>query len=114
MMRHYNYLDPAGQQPFDGEGVIDLVQDLKFVFPSGDYDAKPGKLHAGAMFYVTDSLRSAKKASGRSATVVSKQGLWYNAPSGDVPGGAGDGQQYMYTEYNNENIDPSKPTLNGG
>lgn len=121
MMRHYNHLDPTGSVPFNGEGREDLVQDLKFVFPDptqpfqGDYKADYGKLHAGQMFYVTNSLRSAKKASGRSATVVSPDGLYFNAPDGDVKGGAGDGQQYMYTEYDPIKIDKDLPAaLNGG
>ena len=110
MSRHYSHVDPTGQSLFDGKGLVTKNQDIKFKYPSGDYPVNQGQLHAGAMNYITNSLRSPKSSSGRSSTTVSPSGLWY-APK-DGPGGAGDGRQYWYTEYNY--VDLFTETMNGG
>jgi hypothetical protein len=114
MMRHYNYLDPIGQVPFDGQGLMTLFQDFKYKYPTGDYEAAPGKLHAGAMVYITNSLRSAKDASGISATLVSPKGLWFQASPGGKPGGAGDGREFVYSEHDYTSPIANLSSLNGG
>ena len=110
MSRHYSHIDPVGQSLFDGKGLVTKNQDIKFKYPSGDYPVTQGQMYAGAMNYLTNSPRSAKSSSGRSSTTVSPNGLWY-APK-DGPGGAGDGRQYWYTEYNY--VDLFTETMNGG
>jgi hypothetical protein len=110
MVRHYSHLDPSGSLAFDGKGLVKTNQDIKFKYPSGDFPIEQGKMKAGAMNYLTGSPRSAKSSSGRSATTVSDVGLWYAPPDG--VGGAGDGRQYWYTEYNY--IDQFTDAMNGG
>jgi hypothetical protein len=110
MIRHYSHLDVQGQIAFDGRGAVKTNQDLKFKYPSGDYPITQGKLHAGALMFIQNSLRSAKTPSGRTNTLVSKDGLWYAAKDGI--GGAGDGRQYWYTEHNF--ISPLSESMNGG
>ena len=98
MQRHYSHLaDPVGKNALDGQGQISVYQDIKIKYPSGDIPDVAGKLHAGALMYLKNSLRSGKIPSGRSATVVNPNGLWFAAKSGK--GGAGDGTQYWYTEH---------------
>jgi hypothetical protein len=109
MTRHYNHLDDTGSIPFDGQGAIDDFQDIKFSYPEGDIPLQQGKLHAGALRYLTGSLRSGKQAVDAAYTLKSPGGLWY------APGSAGDGRQFWYTEYNTDNsTSNSIPVLNGG
>ncbi len=110
MSRHYSHLDDFGSVLFDGRGLVKTNQDIKQKYETGDYPIEQGKMKAGAMNYLTNSPRSAKSASGRSSTTVSPEGLWYSPPDGI--GGAGDGRQYWYTEYNY--VDLFTETMNGG
>ncbi len=110
MTRHYSHLDVTGSVPFDGGGNIKTFQDIKNRFASGDYAITQGFLHAGALQYITGSLRSGKTPSGVSNTLVSEKGLWYSAKDGI--GGAGDGRQYWYSEHNF--VSDLSETLNGG
>ena len=110
MSRHYSHLDPTGSVQFDGRGLVSTNQDIKFKYPTGDYPVEQGALKAGALNYLTNSPRSAKSSSGRSSTTVSPLGLWY-APKDGI-GGAGDGRQYWYTEYNYQDL--FTETMNGG
>lgn len=110
MSRHYSHLDTVGSVMMDGQGDVTTSQDIKFSYPTGDYPETQGKLHAGALNYITDSLRSAKTSSGRSSTTVSPLGGWYAPPDGKQ--GAGDGRQYWYTEYNY--VSDFASSLNGG
>ncbi len=106
MTRHYNHIDPTGTIHFDGQGTVSNNQDLTFSYPSGDILIEQGKLHAGALRYLTNSARTAKNPLAASYTLVSPNGLW-NAPSK-----GGDGRQFWYTEYNTASTDI--PSLNGG
>ena len=113
--RHYSHLEIVGSVPFDGQGIVSNAQDIKFAYPEGDYPATQGKLHAGALNTISNTLRSAKTSTGVSSTTASPpgvvgQGLWY-APA-DGKGGAGDGRQYWYTEYNF--VSDFAASLNGG
>jgi len=110
MTRHYNFLDTQGSIEFDGQGQVKDNQDIKLSFPSGDYPITQGLVHAGALVYLTNSLRSGKAPLEQSKTLVSDQGLWSGVQDG--PEGAGDGRQFWYTEYNYES--DLSPTLNGG
>lgn len=115
MSRHYSHLDTTGSVQFDGQGAVSNAQDIKFSYPAGDYPASQGKLHAGALNYITDTLRSAKTSTGASSTTTSPpgvvgQGLWYAPPDGK--GGAGDGRNYWYTEYTY--VSDFAASLNGG
>eukprot|EP01034_Spumella_vulgaris_P021395 gene21395-27425_t len=110
MTRHYNFLDTVGSIPFDGQGEIRDYQDIKLQYADGDYPLTQGMVHAGALVYLTNSLRSAKTPLTQSYTLVSPNGLWSGAQDG--PGGAGDGRQFWYTDYS-YNSDIS-PVLNGG
>ena len=110
MTRHYNFLDDIGTIAFDGQGAIKDFQDLKLQFPEGDYPPTQGLVHAGALVYLTDSLRSGKTPLQQSKTLVSEEGLWSGVKDG--PGGAGDGRQFWYTEFNFES--ELSDSLNGG
>jgi hypothetical protein len=110
MMRHYSHVDTTGSIPFDGQGDVKDNQDIKLQYATGDYPHTQGLLHAGALQYLTNSLRSGKSAKGASSTMVSPNGLWYQVPAGI--GGAGDGRQFWYTEYNY--VSPLSSTMNGG
>lgn len=110
MKRHYNALEVEGTVPFDGNGQITFNSDIKLKFPTGDYPNIQGNLHAGSLVYLENEPRAYKTPSGRSATLVNPNGLWYAAKDG--PGGAGDGRLFWYSEYNhNSSISSS---LNGG
>ena len=110
MTRHYNFLDTQGSIAFDGQGQVNDNQDIKLQYKDGDYPLTQGLIHAGALVYLTNSLRSGKTPLDQSKTRVSDQGLWSGVKDG--PGGAGDGRQFWYTEYNFES--DLSPTLNGG
>lgn len=112
MTRHYNHLDPTIAVKFDGQGQVKVFEDIKFKFPSGDYPAEVGKLHAGSLRYLTNSRRSGRRPNGNSATLVNPKGLWYLAKDGPGTGGAGDGRQYWYTEHN-VNINSDTYSLGG-
>jgi hypothetical protein len=123
MRRHYNFMSDAGTVPFDGQGHVSVFADIKNKFADGDYPTEKGKLFAGALVYLTNSERSGKQPSGKSATIVNPKGLWYKAPDG--LGGAGDGRHYWYTDHLWEyidHVDPAypeyasadKPVLSGG
>lgn len=110
MTRHYNFLSTIGSIPFDGQGEVKDNQDIKLQYADGDYPITQGNIHAGALVYLTDSLRSGKRPLDQSYTSASPKGLWYGAKDG--VGGAGDGRQFWYTEYNyNSSL---SPVLNGG
>ncbi|CAM9248295.1 unnamed protein product, partial [Ectocarpus fasciculatus] len=113
MTRHYNHLDPTTHVNFDGQGQVNVFEDIKFKFPSGDYPAEVGKLHAGSLRYLTNSQRSGRRPNGNSATLVNPKGLWYLAKDGPGPGGAGDGRQYWYTEHNVVTVDDDTYSLGG-
>lgn len=107
MTRHYSHLDVTGSIPLDGNGDIKQNQDIKVKYATGDYPVTQGKLHAGALQYITQSSRSGRTPSDASYTRVSRKGLW------DTGGqSAGDGRQFWYTEYNY--ISDVSATLNGG
>ncbi|KAJ1438841.1 hypothetical protein B484DRAFT_392074 [Ochromonadaceae sp. CCMP2298] len=110
MTRHYNFLDTQGSIAFDGQGQVSDNQDIKIQSADGDYPYTQGLVHAGALVYLTNSLRSGKAPLEQSKTLVSEQGLWSGVQDG--PEGAGDGRQFWYTEYNFESVLSS--TLNGG
>jgi hypothetical protein len=110
MTRHYNFLDTKGSIAFDGQGQVNDNQDIKLVYPDGDYPLTQGLIHAGALVYLTNSLRSGKTPLEQTKTLVSDQGLWSGVKDG--VGGAGDGRQFWYTEYNF--VSDLSPTLNGG
>jgi hypothetical protein len=112
MMRHYSHLDTTGSIPFDGQGQVKENQDIKLTYATGDYPYTQGLLHAGALVYITNSLRSAKSPTGASSTLVSPDGLWYQPPDGKATGGAGDGRNFWYTEYSHTDL--LSPTMNGG
>jgi hypothetical protein len=112
MQRHYNHLSTVSTVPLDGQGSIRVNQDLKLQFPNGDYLPTNNKLHAGALVYIQNSLRSGKTPTGRSSTRASSTGFWYQPPDGNVPGGAGDGRHFWYTEYTHRSSLSS--SLNGG
>jgi hypothetical protein len=97
MTRHYSHLEPAGLKHFDGQGHVRVFEDIKNKYSDGDYPILSGKLHAGALRYLTNSPRSARSPLGNSATVVSPKGLWNLAKDGI--GGAGDGRHFLYIEH---------------
>ncbi len=107
MQRHYNFLDTTGSIPFDGQGAVSNFQDIGTTYLDGDYAKSQGYIQAGALVYITDSLRSRQDPLPASATLDSPQGLWsFGKASG------GDGRQFWYTEYNYES--ELYPSLNGG
>jgi len=110
MKRHYAALEVEGSIPFDGQGQITFNSDIKLKFPTGDYPNIQGNLHAGSLVFLKNEVRAYKTPSGRSATLVNPNGLWYSAEDG--PGGAGDGRLFWYTEYNH--VSSISDTLNGG
>ena len=110
MQRHYNFLPTVGSIPFDGNGNIKVYQDIKLQYSDGDYPLTQGMIHAGALVYLTNSLRSGKTPLEQSKTLVSPKGLWSGVADGK--GGAGDGRQFWYTEYNYNSSLSS--VLNGG
>lgn len=110
MTRHYNFLDTQGSIAFDGQGQVNDNQDIKLQFADGDYPFTQGMVHAGALVYLTNSLRSGKTPLEQSKTLVSKEGLWSGVQDG--PLGAGDGRQFWYTEHNF--VSDMSPSLNGG
>ena len=107
MQRHYNFLLTTGSIPFDGQGAISNFQDIGVTYLDGDFPLSQGYIHAGALVYVTDSLRSRQDPLKASATLDSNEGLWSYGKSS-----AGDGRQFWYTEYNF--ISKLTPSLNGG
>jgi hypothetical protein len=107
MQRHYNFLQTTGSIPFDGQGAISNFQDIGTNYLDGDYPLSQGYIHAGALVYVTNSLRSKQDPLPASATLDSKEGLWSFGKAS-----TGDGRQFWYTEYNY--ISPLSPSLNGG
>lgn len=110
MTRHYSFLNPEGSIAFDGQGHIKDNQDIKLQYADGDYPLTQGYIHAGALVYLTDSLRSGKTPLEASKTLVSPIGLWSGVKDGI--GGAGDGRQFWYTEYNY--VSDLSDSLNGG
>ncbi len=110
MTRHYNFLNSVGSIPFDGQGEIRDYQDIKLQYADGDYPTSQGMVHAGALVYLTNSLRSTKTPLTQSYTLVSSNGLWSGAQDG--VGGAGDGRQFWYTDYSYSS--DISPVLNGG
>jgi hypothetical protein len=110
MTRHYNFLNTEGYVAFDGQGHVSDNQDIKLQYLDGDYPLTQGLVHAGALVYLTNSLRSGKTPLEQSKTLVSKVGLWSGVKDGI--GGAGDGRQFWYTEYNY--ISDLSSSLNGG
>jgi hypothetical protein len=96
MTRHYSHLETDGTVHFDGQGEVNVFEDVKFKYSDGDFPIKKGTLHAGALTYLTNSARSARRPLGNSATLVSPVGLWNLAKDGI--GGAGDGRHYLYAE----------------
>lgn len=113
MTRHYSHLEPTAHVLFDGQGQVKVFEDIKFKYPSGDYPAEVGKLHAGSLRYLTNSQRSGRRPNGNSATLVNPKGLWYLAKDGPGKGGAGDGRQYWYTEHNVATINEDTYSLGG-
>ena len=107
---HCLILNAIGYVAFDGQGHVSDNQDIKLQYPDGDYPLTQGLIHAGALVYLTNSLRSSKTPLEQSKTLVSNLGLWSGAKDGI--GGAGDGRQFWYTEYNY--ISDLSSTLNGG
>jgi hypothetical protein len=75
MQRHYNFLSTTGSIPFDGQGQVKDNQDIKLQYADGDYPLTQGSIHAGALVYLTDSLRSGKNPLDQSSTLVSPNGL---------------------------------------
>ncbi len=109
MTRHYNFLDTTGSIPFDGQGAVKDFQDIKLQYADGDYPLTQGKIHAGALVYLTNSSRTIQDPLQASATLDSPVGLW---STGATAGNLGDGRQFWYTEYNYESKLTSE--LNGG
>ena len=109
MSRHYSHLETVTAVPFDGQGQVKVFEDIKFKYSDGDYPIAPGKLHAGALRYLTNSARSGRKPLGNSATLVSPNGLWNLAKDGI--GGAGDGRHYLYVEHADK--DPTSYSTGG-
>jgi hypothetical protein len=97
MTRHYSHLETDNLVPFDGQGHTKVFEDIKQKYSDGDYPIASGKLHAGALRYLTNSARSYRTPLGNSATTVSPKGLWNLAKDGI--GGAGDGRHYLYVEH---------------
>eukprot|EP01038_Epipyxis_sp_PR26KG_P012059 gene12059-16136_t len=110
MTRHYNFLSTEGSIAFDGLGAVKDFQDIKLQYSDGDYPLTQGNVHAGALVYLTNSARSAKTPLSASYSLVSPNGLWSSAKDGI--GGAGDGRQFWYTEYDYNSTLSS--TMNGG
>jgi hypothetical protein len=109
MTRHYNFLDTTGSIPFDGQGAVKDFQDIKLQYADGDYPLTQGKIHAGALVYLTNSSRTIQDPLQASATLDSPVGLW---STGATANNLGDGRQFWYTEYNYESKLTSE--LNGG
>lgn len=108
MTRHYSHLDPKlGTVPLDGRGRVTNYQDIKNRYASGDYPITQGDMKAGALIFIQNQLRSTKTPPDVSNTMASPIGLWTGGE-----GGAGDGRQFWYSEYNY--ISDRSPTLNGG
>lgn len=78
MTRHYNHLKTVNFDAvrFDGQGPVKDNQDIKLEYPDGDYPITQGTMRAGALMYISNTLRSAKTASTASTTRVSPVGLW--------------------------------------
>jgi hypothetical protein len=112
MTRHYSHLEPAALKHFDGQGHLRVFEDIKNKYSDGDYPIASGKLHAGALRYLTGSPRSARSPLGNSATVVSPKGLWNLAKDGI--GGAGDGRHFLYLEHNTPTSSSSTPPYSLG
>jgi hypothetical protein len=77
---------------------------------AGDIALTQGKLHAGALRYLTGSLRSVRQPVAVAYTLKSPDGLWYANPN------TGDGRQFWYSEYDvsNTTANADIPVLNGG
>eukprot|EP00981_Chlorochromonas_danica_P011120 scaffold3756_cov180-Ochromonas_danica.AAC.12 len=108
MQRHYNFLLTTGSIPFDGQGAVSDFQDIKIQNAQGDYAWVQGKIHAGALVYLTNSARTIRSPLAASATLVSSDGLWYSGADKNI----GDGRQFLYSEYTYTNT--RYPSLNGG
>ena len=112
MTRHYNFLDPQNLLKFDGAGQTAVHDDIKLKYSDGDYPVLPGQLHAGALKYLSNTPRSSRSQSSRSATLVSPNGLWTYGT-----GYNGDGRFFWYIEHNyiyDETNHSIGPYLNGG
>ena len=115
MMRHYNFLDTTGSIPFDGQDQVMDFQDIKLQYADGDYPLIQGKIHAGALVYLTTSVRESTNSDGSECN-VSECGRIRDYPR-VIPMGFrggknhGDGRQFWYTEYNYESI--VSGTVNG-
>lgn len=107
MQRHYNFLATTGSIPFDGQGAVKDFQDIKLQYADGDYPRVQGRIHAGALVYLQNNVRSARSPLLESQALVSDTGLW---TPGD--GNPGDGRHFWYTEY--DYVSNLTETLNGG
>jgi len=108
MTRHYSHLDPKlATVPLDGRGRVTNYQDIKYKYPTGDYPITQGEMKAGALIFIQNQIRSTKTPPDVSNTLASPIGLWTGGQ-----GGAGDGRQFWYSEYNY--MSDRSPTLNGG
>jgi hypothetical protein len=56
-------------------------QDIKLQYADGDYPLTQGKIHAGALVYLTDSLRSAKSPLEQSFTTATPRGASHSLSS---------------------------------
>eukprot|EP01035_Chromulina_nebulosa_P020418 gene20418-26496_t len=74
MTRHYNFLSTVGSIPFDGQGEVKVNQDIKGQYADGDYPLTQGLIHAGALVYLTNSLRSKKSPLDASYTTSTPKG----------------------------------------
>ena len=110
MGRHYSHIDPTGTVAIDGQGAVSNFQDIKLKYDSGDYPVTQGKIKAGSLQYISDSIRTGRIPADATYTLDSPKGLWFTAT--DDKGFVGDGRQYWYTEY--EHVSDFSDTLNGG
>lgn len=108
MSRHYSFFEPANTLPFDGQGNVKFFQDYSFKQSFGA-NLEQGKLHPGALLFLSSSQRSGQTPRSAAATTVSQKGGWWKSNPHDK---LSDGRQFWYSEY--EHASNISASLNGG